>query len=1489
MVGNQFTEYLTWVIYRCVKRSDGPTIPDLHDLRRQGWPPPPNPDESKTAKVWVLNQFVTLCTRFGFPKDWQKGSQPAGRDVTTAFDLFWPVGVTQTLGSEDWSQQIEQIAIGVFQRLKAEAEKLTLTESNRSSPSNDPKAETKKSPKTESDQALPSSDPKTAQQGSPAPRIWNRPLVPKVLTSCPTFKARDEEIQELWKTFKGTHPYFGFVVDPNTSPDSQSFIEEYAIRSMSDWRAMLDFLTRVVIRSDSRGTRRVALSEPDPDVIDRFNQYLTEGRKPNLAHSMLAHLAAPLRTRVLMTTNFDTLHEQAYLQAGIPFKDHPVTKFQGLPSVGTVRANAAIIKLHGSLTGTRADFSLDEAPTTEDKRRMFHFVLGHDPDEVATPERPRWIPSHLLVIGMGANDPRSIQFIKYLLEYQPDFRVFWIAHCNSDVEKIRTRFSEEFDAGRVLATVTDRSDLLLLELYQRITLTLPKGGFSYQYSHDVPPELWKESEGLQMSQSSNLLNKAVEALKLTSAGDYYRVSLRGDARSGVTTVLGAVISKLVRNERKEAIWIDLEEFADVQSLIHNLFHIISLRMGKFQLENAIILTPEFSGRRAELLQEENKKERAPELASLWSDAIRRIIDYLGSDLSEYVVFFNGRNIPGSVAGWDDTPWEADAFEELHMVMSEISKRSITMIYVPYDQDRYNDLGGKLGNEGKAAEGLGVADDSTDGRGLIIEPVPAISAGLKSAREGIEELLANARKTNSRSEQIRLRFLFGLSLLRRARPPSVFLTDPLFRSPGINQGDQVDNDWLRECFAKRWLTELNERTLIWWKPGGNHWMFLDARRRLKSELQRESGGLFKTIDGRSDPVSANSMSARAHYWIARWYFRAFCSTNHGVPLIESMYHFLQAVRNIPQALRETPEPSVPAGENQYRTRLFIRVISDWVKATQMGRASLVFWYDFAAVEAYFGKEPISRIEGSIIEVVGVLKRDGNPLLRRADSIRARLIAELEECRHSLLRETRIPPELIPKRDRDSRSKFESKIMAIPEDCSDAVLGKKTLCAKLRIGTNGSRRHFRFKRGEILDPVRYTDLRDGALELADTQSAQELCRTIATLSEQSYRLLKRAKAMEFHSALVRPSRRRELASMRAKPYWLYVINLSRVVLDLCSFSSPDHLAFEIRTRVSVLGQYAVALARLGRFLQAHRRLNEAHALLLRWSNGGERSLFAMLELRRAEVRLLEAERVRLVWESGDEDLKKWIASEAVGSEELENGPGAAERILRRQVRELYLEGFGAPTTGEALSVTAERLKRHLEQLMVAKLDDAWSSIEGAEALLSGQVRTSIWWGRLCGVKLRFFANFSRAQIGSWELLAFRRRLDLDAELSRWLGLGFANFAGDQFRCSRLTWYFLWARSKWRRSGKIVEAPEAQLISNMVVFPKRDLVKTQYQVDCRHEFLSWIGVRDIESGNLARLQGEVETQLRGMEVDCLENFRTNRINEMEAPVNGGRWWTR
>jgi hypothetical protein len=250
------------------------------------------------------------------------------------------------------------------------------------------------------------------------------------------------------------------------------------------------------------------------------------------------------------------------------------------------------------------------------------------------------------------------------------------------------------------------------------------------------------------------------------------------------------------------------------------------------------------------------------------------------------------------------------------------------------------------------------------------------------------------------------------------------------------------------------------------------------------------------------------------------------------------------------------------------------------------------------------------------------------------------------------------------------------------------------------------------------------------------------------------------------------------------WQQACVLARLSNDLAAHLPPDHLPHEARLRVMGTTLYGLSLGHLHRFYEAHRRFNEAKALLTKGEHGNDSLEFSIVDLRRGEVLLIEA---KLLGEITDA-LDEWAAL-LKGSSRHEDGrcPDAIDAFRWHTVVDLF-ELAGAPGSAKlsarkrgqgdadyrkALKKAVERdgenqarkkarqlwldeyLQRPLQhsdgelwleenpadicrRLHLARLDAAWLTLENAERLLSGQSHSSLWWSNLHTLQLRLFAE-------------------------------------------------------------------------------------------------------------------------------------------------------
>lgn len=335
--------------------------------------------------------------------------------------------------------------------------------------------------------------------------VLMHPIIPAILASeeqVPTDDRMRRFSMLLLKSHGMPQPAT-FAIEGLMSDFSRSHgqhIQDMGIRALHDWRETLQFLacTEVLSYPDRLSFNSTA----NQSIIDAFNATITRDRHPNLAHKMLTHLAGGLRIHTILTTNFDTLTEDAFRQLSVRLRVLPVSSLGSLPNARTVAAEDTLVKLHGEAHDTRADLSLDDEPSSVDLETFADYLTRGGPySKVEKTVESR----RLLVMGYSGSDYRCVQMIKRWLESAADRPIiYWVCFSQSDVRRVQHLFRSEQYRGRLRITQTTRPDLLLYELYQRLHLSLPPGGLSYEFSHILPPRRNPDYESPEQSVSAVL-------------------------------------------------------------------------------------------------------------------------------------------------------------------------------------------------------------------------------------------------------------------------------------------------------------------------------------------------------------------------------------------------------------------------------------------------------------------------------------------------------------------------------------------------------------------------------------------------------------------------------------------------------------------------------------------------------------------------------------------------------------------------------------------------------------------------------------------------------------------------------------------------------------------------------------------------------------------------------------------------------------------------
>ncbi len=1312
-----------------------------------------------------------------------------------------------------------------------------------------------------------------------------RPLVPQILRS----RRLNFDELHLEKMRKSWHSD-EFQSDLKESKSSTRFIRETAVRALSHWSRTLEFLASM--RRDSR--RDLLYREGiDQSVIDSFNAHITRGKRPNLIHNMIARLSRTLRTRVVLSTNFDPLIESSFRLQGEPLHVLAVSIKGGLPAYPTVRAQDCLVKLHGDILETRADTSIDEPPSEEDKAAFFRYLMGprsHQQDQPADV-----VPSRLLVVGYSASDARCVQLIKYVLDVSPDFKVYWICHSREDSANVAEIFSEYCDKNqrkRFIPTRTNRPDLLLWELYQAVNLTLPGGGHSFQFSHLVPPipETPSDDSDPLVGHLSDAVALAKEILRVSGGNEDHDTQPKAvwiDSDSGVATRLSAVFHYFRDEQEITPVWLELEDFKNPIHMLVGIFTAIALRLGSFQLEW-------FSFGTTKLKQALDRIESLCEKYELLPRS--------------WAIFLYGRNGPGGCCGWDISYWKEPEYKQLGEIINKLIEMGFRVIYMPYGAERAKrnfgssekKAGGKVGDINRQFKKLLGQNNSrqnktvyntpeyrkwasrvwkqwipdgfkenekillnpslvaypdsinnpkpSDGKGAPLEWIEAIPKKFypkdeksKPFEERVELVLKEFCLLNGKSKRnkklnrvrsARMLWLYGITLFRHSRHSAALLSEAVFPCPFRFEADH-DNDEIRQLFLfgvqegdsrsfshgyrnqfqgknyhieqKGWVNWLREQQVLLRKPGGYVWKYRDTRLGLQFLL--EQSGPFTCWDDalKWDPDTGDlapsqhrevkslwHLRARIHFWIGDWYLRAYHSTLHHIPLIEAIYHSVQALILAPYydpiAIEQERQPGADSlGTTQ--KRLALKALCQIRRLLHVGEQTFRFWVPGVdIVQAFFDPSKGNNHVDMLQESIKQLKKTGKCALYR----------RLQQGLKSLNREINLLQQVVSSEGFSHRPRSMPTLQSPPDSPTEPFKEIDEISQGIDMLdqahpqwiTEGIKRYFEAL-GVSADLEEYAKKPfdvdhfwkqlsregndtaiDGSLRnfrrtwlaaWADKYSASEerLLHMIWGISELMYRLVRRAKLERYSRETAKDRTIAAKEKEKEANLWSSVCAVGHLGLQFSRYLSARNYRTDSRLRIKILTMYGLALGYLGRFTESNRRFNEAHALLvsgLRSTDGRE---LGKIHLRLAEKHLAKGRFL----------LEEWI----------QNGKPRAS-------------------------------KDHTYP-MVSTIDDAWAALERAELSMASNNHSEFWWYRLTSLKLKTYAFIAECKEMIWDVevakdmasrrlprcLPFRRRLHYPTVLRSLLRDALILGNGDNFRQLRALDHFLGASRLEPDSGE------------------------------------------------------------------------------------------
>jgi hypothetical protein len=959
---------------------------------------------------------------------------------------------------------------------------------------------------------------------------------------------------------------------------SDAAVRLEALGAKANWRTALQLLSRLEFEK-----KQPVLRAPDDRVVDSFFGHITRGRLPNEAHFMLAHLADALRIQTVLTTNFDDLIEQAFEQMGMPLAAFEVHLKAGLPAARLVTRSQSIVKLHGGKFGLRADFSLDEEPSGRDFEAFSDYALKHK--EKPTAHR------HILALGASASDRRTQALLLRILEDMQDMSLYWVCFKEEEVRDLEGWLS---GCARPLssflrATVCPDLSALLLHLYQWLYYCLPPSGAGYPAVWPAPPEPYAKVKRTvferQKSRLKVLIREQFGNPKTITHSPNCVLRLGGGR--GLSSVAAAVCDDLSRIYH--CIWLDMDDFRGVEDLFPTLADLVAQKTGGAS-SPPLFLAEEPRGLRT---------------------ALRACLQgYMRNTTVPLVVFLNSRDGPGANAGCiprSAQSQERQARTKLH-VWTQKARLSFWAIL----------------------ERLCLPD--------VCFVVLCGNHGLTAGKSGAKRFRARSlqfdsnRIVNSVMRWLKTvrdpdltRFVYSMTLFRHSRHLAALSSWALIFAPKQQRTDGGDNDRERALKGREWLSELSKKNVIRTKPGGLAWMHNEVREKLRRRLERTDRSL----------VGAR---AECHQGIADWYMKLYRSSGDPLAAMESLYHrfscahFAKRLSPVCQDRCGVPEYVEDAALVEAKHTLDLarpRILSrghfgvfspllcdtaKWVKARFPSSEGCSLW--MACLELV---RDFAKAVGKFQDV-----HKCRDLLRKCQTSSARGQNHRPDGEN---RATGSPSATEP------GNPSSTEVTLATDDCQRAVLmmgarsyeeAEDSLSKALeRLGFQESlptaRRATQSSLLAALRGARIPTMRAIGrqwLEIAKTKHDLDARIQVAVevLRRSMFLLILRAQLKQMWGAGRAKRREDWKQDLRdAEGFYALATDLMR---------SCTHLDKLLLENVKIRTDYAVMLSMVGRYWEAHRRLNEAYGYLVQSRAGRQSIAWAVIDLRRASTYLREA---------------------------------------------------------------------------------------------------------------------------------------------------------------------------------------------------------------------------------------------------------------------------
>lgn len=956
-----------------------------------------------------------------------------------------------------------------------------------------------------------------------------------------------------------------------------------ATGSMANWLSTLHFLSRLVF---DRNGNAIDVGISNFRVKDAFFTHITRDKLPNVAHLMLAQLAEPLRIRTILTTNFDSLIEDAFTQLSMPITGFDVHERASLPDASLIFAQRSLIKLHGGRYGLRADFSLHEKPSEDDRRTFGDYFKDVGLFETR---------DHLLVLGFSGSDTRIMRLIKHAAYAGNVQRIYWVCHQPDELAKIPYSFQNATidlqhpmrGVPKLILTHHQELGLLLLGLYQRICRSLPPIAIDFPAFWKIPAEPYNPSPDFQQifTTAKTTLAEKIGCEGLAKECPHLIVV---DGEAGVSSVAASLFQDL--SARRSCIWMGMEGYYRPSDFYASLIYTIAQKAGMtVSIPPTIVFNETKTG-----------------AAQSYAHHKALLGQYLAHIPDPVIVFLNAREGFGVNAGMNDERWCTARIHDFFSLLQTIKQPGIIFIVID-DQ-----LKGKPGSDTILHDIL-TSRYTTDEYVFLKQPRSILSNN-ETILLDVEHWIDATLESSQTEAAQRRRFLYALTLFRHARYPAVLWTWP-FIGAAACAGDRVEG---RAAAARQYILALQTINVVRLKRGGLVWMHEEIKKSIRLLLE-ESIDFQERID--------------CHKAIADWYGNLFRASKDPHAALEAVYHRMQCTDRLEEEAK-CENPSNPVISLDYQMESSLREAITILKLAR--DRILACGYIGASIDV------IQVIRGRMRYLQGIPSDDGKSI--HVTPPLAKLAHELEIVCLELMRD--FSNEVA---DFDYAIDRNSEISNLLQDAGpDAEHGSrqfpnlKQLVPQYKhaIFLTGLRAysHAESVSGDLLHEIRFVTEQQ---RIWDVWGSNDLNHVQARTTVRDW-ITRHAPSMEIRSFAVKLLRRcLRLQLLCAEADGLQVTQLTPLTLaeseavtsrlncceiifvmstELLRYIDDQHFVEHERARLRT--HYAMSLAYTQRFVEAHRRLNEAISSLSHSSEANNLSGWAVIDLHRAHLYLCQA---------------------------------------------------------------------------------------------------------------------------------------------------------------------------------------------------------------------------------------------------------------------------